>query len=90
MHVEGDTRCMQINFGGHGIFGFGDFCPFLFAFYLFYLFFIFYFLFFILFLSGFYGFRDLLAFKWPNFPSDYNSPWGSKIESAQKIHACRG
>ena len=28
MHVEGDTKCMQINFGGHGIFGSEDFCPF--------------------------------------------------------------
>ena len=24
MQVEGDVKCMQTNFGGHGLFGFGD------------------------------------------------------------------
>ena len=24
MHVEGDLKCMQTNFGGHGLSGFGD------------------------------------------------------------------
>ena len=24
MQVEVDAKCMQINFGGHGLFGFGD------------------------------------------------------------------
>ena len=44
---------------------------------------------------GFSGFRDFAPFhlpsKWPNFfwTMDY-SPWWSKIESAQKIHANRG
>ena len=23
-HVEADVKCMQTNFGGHGLFGFGD------------------------------------------------------------------
>ena len=32
MQVEVDMKCMQTNFGGHGIFGFGDFAPFSFAF----------------------------------------------------------
>ena len=28
MQVEVDLKCMQFNFGGHGLFGFGDFAPF--------------------------------------------------------------
>ena len=28
MQVEVDVKCMQINFGGHGVFGFGDIAPF--------------------------------------------------------------
>ena len=32
MQVEVDLKRMQTNFGGHGISGFGDFAPFLFAF----------------------------------------------------------
>ena len=31
MQVEVDVKCMQTNFGGHGISGFGDFAPFSFA-----------------------------------------------------------
>ena len=31
MQVEVDLKRMQTNFGGRGIFGFGDFAPFLFA-----------------------------------------------------------
>ena len=52
MQVEVDMKCMQTNFGGRGLFGFGDIATFQF---------------------------------WP-WTVDY-SPWGSKIESAQKIHA---
>ena len=29
MHIEVDVKCMQANFGGHGISGFGDLAPFL-------------------------------------------------------------
>ena len=54
MQVEGDVKCMQTNFGGHGLFGFGDIATFQIR---------------------------------PNFPF---GPWGSKIESTQKIHASRG
>ena len=32
MQVEVDVKCMQFNFGGHGLFSFGDFAPFSFAF----------------------------------------------------------
>ena len=32
MQVEVDLKHMQTNFGGRGIFGFGDFAPFSFAF----------------------------------------------------------
>ena len=32
MQIEGDLKCMQTNFGGHGFSGFEDFAPFLFAF----------------------------------------------------------
>ena len=32
MQVEVDVKCMQSNFGGHGLFSFGDFAPFSFAF----------------------------------------------------------
>ena len=32
MQVEVDVKCIQLNFGGHGLFGFGDFAPFSFAF----------------------------------------------------------
>ena len=32
MQVEVDVKCMQFNFGGHSLFGFGDFAPFSFAF----------------------------------------------------------
>ena len=32
MQVEVDVKCRQFNFGGHGLFGFGDFAPFSFAF----------------------------------------------------------
>ena len=32
MQVEADVKCMQFNFGGHGLFGFGDFVPFSFVF----------------------------------------------------------
>ena len=28
MQVEGDVKCMQTNFGGHGFPGFGEFAPF--------------------------------------------------------------
>ena len=28
MQVEVDVKCMQTNFGGLGLFGFGDFAPF--------------------------------------------------------------
>ena len=28
MQIEVDVKCMQINFGGHGLSGFGDFVPF--------------------------------------------------------------
>ena len=28
MQVEVDVKCMETNFGGHGISGFGDFAPF--------------------------------------------------------------
>ena len=28
MQVEIDMKCMQFNFGGHGLFGSGDFVPF--------------------------------------------------------------
>ena len=28
MQVEVDVKCMETNFGGHGVFGFGDFAPF--------------------------------------------------------------
>ena len=28
MQIEGDLKCMQTNFGGHGFFGFGDFALF--------------------------------------------------------------
>ena len=28
MQVEGDVKCMQTNFGGHGLFGFGDIATF--------------------------------------------------------------
>ena len=31
MQVEVDVKCMEINFGGHGIFDFGDFAPFRFG-----------------------------------------------------------
>ena len=31
MQVEVDVKCMQTNFGGHGIFDFGDFAPFRFG-----------------------------------------------------------
>ena len=27
MQVQVDVKCMQTNFGGHGLFGFGDFGP---------------------------------------------------------------
>ena len=63
MQVVIDVKCMQTKFGVCGLFGFGDFAPFLFA------------------------------FKMAKFflqTMDYNSPWGQKIESAQKIHASRG
>ena len=32
VQVEVDVKCMQTNFGGRGLFGFGDFVSFLFAF----------------------------------------------------------
>ena len=32
MQVEVDMKCMQTNFGEHGLSGLGDFAPFLFAF----------------------------------------------------------
>ena len=28
MQLEGYVKCMQANFDGHGLFGFGDFAPF--------------------------------------------------------------
>ena len=62
MQVVIDVKCMQTKFGVCGLFSFGDFAPFLFA------------------------------FKMDKFflqTMDY-SPWGQKIESAQKIHASRG
>ena len=55
-------KCMQANFGGCGLFGFGDFTPF--------------------------SLPSNLA-KFP-FPTMGYSPWGSKIELVQKIHASRG
>ena len=62
MQVEVDVKCMQFNFGGHGLFGFVDFAPFSFAF---------------------------KTVKISLRTMGY-SPWGSKIESAQKILASRG
>ena len=32
MQVQVDVKCMQFNFGGHGLFGFGDFASFSFVF----------------------------------------------------------
>ena len=32
MQLEVDVKCMQANFGGGGLFGFGNFVPFLIAF----------------------------------------------------------
>ena len=32
MQIKGDMKCMQTNFGGHGLSGFGDIGPFSFAF----------------------------------------------------------
>ena len=62
MQVEVDVKCMETNFGGHGISSFGDFVPFS---------------------STFKTTKISLR------TMDY-SPWGQKIELAQKIHASRG
>ena len=62
MQVVIDVKCMQTKFGVCGLFSFGDFAPFLFAFRM-----------------------DKFFLQ----TMDY-SPWGQKIESAQKIHASRG
>ena len=55
-------KCMETNFGGHGLSGFGDIAPFW-----------------------------LLSktAKISLWTMGY-SPWGSKLELAQKIHASRG
>ena len=55
-------KCMENNFGGHGVFGFGDIAPF--------------------------SLPSRTA-KIPLWTMDY-SPWGQKIELAQKIHTSRG
>ena len=62
MQVEVDVKCMQTNFGGCGLFGFGVMAPFC---------------------------LPLKTAKISLWTMDY-SPWGSKIESAQKIQASRG
>ena len=62
MQVEVDVKRMQFNFGGHGLFGFGDFAHFSFAFE-----------------------KVKISFRTMGY-----SPWGQKIESAQKTHASRG
>ena len=75
MQVEGDMRRMQINFGGCGIFGFSDFCPYLFAYKAI-----------LVDMASLVSkiLHFLFAKKWPNFPSDHGlySSWGQKIESA--------
>ena len=62
MQVEVDVKCMQTNFDGCGLSGFGDMTPFC---------------------------SPSKTAKISFQTMDY-SPWGQKMELAQKIHASRG
>ena len=62
MQVEVDVKCMQTNFDGCGLTGFGDMTPFCLP-----------------------SKTAKISFQTMGY-----SPWGQKMELAQKIHASRG